>query len=579
MALLQTECGYFDDPGGEYVVTRPHTSSQERGYRETSLLRREIQGLYFEKKQYVPHPLPKFEQMKAQLPSPVYDENPLWVDLYWKAWELAFKNFREPTPESGFVSQFVDTAFNDNIFLWDSCFITLFCNLAHPLVPGISMLDNFYIKQHETGEICREIQRESGLDFILWANQEDAPLFSRWGWSFPEKVEPAPVVYTGRAAPRPDPRLTLDALNHPIAAWAEIESYRVTGDAERLRLVWEPLVRYYRALQKYLSQGNGLYITDWASMDNSPRNPRLDKGGAGIDISSEMVLFARNLSEIAGILDKPDYADLFQAEADELAERINRLMWDEARRFYFDLTWGGKSADVKTVAGFWPLLAKVSSPAQAEYLAAELQNPKTFGRVHPAPTCAADEPGYDPAGCYWRGGVWTHTNTMVIRGLENYGYDELARDIALRHLRIVAKVFERTGTVYEMYAPDAETPGMNAVGETSIGDFVGPSGITPILLFVEHGIGLKPDAPGNQLVWRINSNQRCGCERYRFNGHVADLIAEPSSDGATRITVRSDAEFLLKVSRNGKAATFRVAAGDNDLMLEDSASSGYNQSE
>jgi hypothetical protein len=542
-------------------------NSQERGYRETSLLRREIQGLYFDRKKYVPRPLPKFEQTKSQLPSPIFDENPLWIDLYWKTWELAFKNLHEPAPQSGFVSQFVDTAFNDNIFLWDSCFITMFCNLAHPLVPSISMLDNFYIKQHESGEICREIQRESGLDFILWANKEDTPLLSRWGWSFPDKVESAPVIYTDRAVPCPTPRLTLDALNHPIAAWAEIESYRVTGDSERLHLVWEPLVRYYRALQKYLLQGHGLYITDWASMDNSPRNPRLGKGGTGIDISSEMVLFARNLSEIAGIIGKPDYADLFQAEAGELAERINRLMWDEARKFYFDLTWEGKSANVKTVAGFWPLLAKVASPAQAEYLAAELQNPETFGRVHPVPTCAADEPGYDPAGCYWRGGVWPHTNTMVIRGLENCGHGALARDIAFRHLRIVAEVFKSTGTVYEMYAPDAETPGMNAIGETSIRDLVGPSGVTPILLFVEYGIGLKPDAPRNELAWSINSNQRCGCERYRFNGHVVDVIAEPSSDGATHISVRSNGEFLLKVFRSGKEATFRVVAGENDLML------------
>ncbi len=36
----------------------PDANSQERGYRETSLLRREIQGLYFAKKQYIPCPLP-----------------------------------------------------------------------------------------------------------------------------------------------------------------------------------------------------------------------------------------------------------------------------------------------------------------------------------------------------------------------------------------------------------------------------------------------------------------------------------------------------------------------------------------
>ncbi len=65
-------------------------------------------------------------------------------------------------PGSGFVSPFIDAAFNQNIFLWDTCFMTMFCNYAHPYVPGICSLDNFYAKQHADGEICREINRTTG---------------------------------------------------------------------------------------------------------------------------------------------------------------------------------------------------------------------------------------------------------------------------------------------------------------------------------------------------------------------------------------------------------------------------------
>ena len=127
-------------------------------------------------------------------------------------------------------------------------------------------------------------------------NREQKDLFSRWGRFS--------VTYVGRDVPKPPPYLTLDALNHPIFAWAELESVRVTGDRSRLKLVYEPLIRYYRALQKYIRQGNGLYMTDWASMDNSPRNPYLDKGGMAVDISSEMVLFGNQLAEIADLLGK-----------------------------------------------------------------------------------------------------------------------------------------------------------------------------------------------------------------------------------------------------------------------------------
>jgi hypothetical protein len=531
--------------------------------------RHETLGRYFVKKEYARSALPRFGQLRDQLPSPIYDANPLWVQTYWKAWQLAFKNFYEPGPGSGFVSQFIDAAFSENIFLWDSCFMSMFCNYAYPLVPGISTLDNFYAKQHEDGEISREIVRATGVDFGLWVNREHKSLFSRWGWPGYElkeilKERNDAVVYKGRAIPQPPPELTLDALDHPLLAWAELESYRVTGNKDRLEMVWQPLVQYYSALEKYLAQGNGLFVTDWASMDNSPRNIYLAGGGTGIDISSEMVLFARQLSEIAAALGKQEEAGHFARQADALSDLINRGMWDPKREFYFDLTLEGERAPAKTIAGYWTLLAKVATPAQASALVKELQNSATFGRLNRVPTVAADVPGYSPAGGYWRGSVWAPTETMVIRGLENYGYSDLARELALSHLELVAQVFKKTGTIWENYAPDAVEPGKPAKG-----DFVGWSGIGPIMYLLEYGIGLKPNAPQNQLLWELQSEARAGCERFRFNGHVASLVAEPVADGQgkMRVSVESDGDFKLRLRYKGKQEDFSVSRGKQGFTL------------
>lgn len=358
-------------------------------------------------------------ETKDRLPAPIYDENLLYVRMYWKTWELAFRNFYEPPPQSGFVSQFIDAAFNQNIFLWDTCFLTMFCNYGHPLVPGIGSLDNFYAKQYADGEICREINRTTGRDFADWTNPQGRDLFSRWG-----KYS---VTYVDREIPRPPPRLTLDALNHPIFAWAELESLRVTGDRARVKLVYDPLVRYYRV-----------------------------------------------------------------------------------------------------------------------------------------PTTPADQEGFDPAGGYWRGAVWAPTNTMVIRGLEKYGRHRLAREIAMEHLRIVGEVFEGTGTVWENYAPEEAKPGKPAKP-----DFVGWTGIVPILYFIEYGIGLKPDAPNNRLTWTLTTEKRCGCERFRFNGHTATLIAEPSGEqpGAAQVTVESDGDFQLSLRRGEKQGDFSVKKGKTTFPL------------
>jgi len=518
---------------------------------------RPVLGRYFAKTRYEPAPLPKFETTRDKLPSPIYDENTNWVAMYWKSWELAFQNFHEPAPGSGYVSQFIDAAFNQNIFQWDTCFMTMFCNCAHPLVPGIGSLDNFYRKQYPDGEIAREIDRATGVTYQPWRNAERRPLFTRWGWN----GTPAGVVYRGRSAPARPPFLTLDALNHPIFSWAEREYFRVTGDHKRIALVYEPLVRYYRALQEYLRQGNGLYMTDWASMDNSPRNAHLAKGGCAVDTSSQMVLFADDLALFADILGKKREAARFKREAVETAAQINKLMWDPDRKFYYDLTWEEARVPVKTIAGFWPLIAGIPTKSMAAALAAELQDTNTFNRTHRVPTLAADQRGYNPRGGYWCGAVWVPTDTMVIRGLERYRHNSLARDIALNHLACLGEVFTRTGTVWENYAPDSIAPGQPAKD-----DFVGWTGIGPIVYLLEFAVGLTPDARSNTLTWRLTSSRRSGCERYCFNGHVADLLATP--DGSRwNIRVHSDGKFRLTIARSGPEHSFAVKQGDNMFSI------------
>lgn len=515
----------------------------------------------------VHRPLPRFDVTRPVLPSPVFDENPLWVQTYWKAWELAFRNFHEPAPGSGFVSRFIDAAFNDNIFLWDTAFMTMFCNLAHGLVPGISSLDNFYVKQHATGEICREINRTTGIDFDPWINKDRKPLYSAWGFNTGER--PVAIRFLGRDLPPVPPALTLDALNNPIPAWAELESYRYTGDRGRLAAVREGLVRYYRALQTYLRQGNGLYVTDWASMDNSPRNSRLLGGGMGVDISSQMVLFARNLAAMDSLLGNAGSAATWTAEADTLSGRINALLWDDADGFYYDLAPDDSRIRVKTIAAFWTLLGGVATPARADALARELRNPATFGRIHPVPSCAADEPGFDGRGGYWRGAVWPSTNTMVIRGLERYGLHDLAREIAMKHVAVVADVFMETGTIWENYAPDAVAPGRHVDGAPVVRDMVGWSGIGPILYFMEFAVGLVPDAHANRLVWTIRSSMRSGCERYRFNGRVVSLIANPGPGGrGVRVEVNSDGLFTLVASYHGVTRTVEIPGGSSVIDIE-----------
>ena len=315
--------------------------------------------------------------------------------------------------------------------------MTMFCNYGHPLVPGIGTLDNFYAKQHADGEICREIVRATGQDFGPWVNSEHKGLFSRWGDLSGKGFS---VKYVGREVPEPPPCLTLDSLNHPLFAWAELESVRVTGDRSRLPTGLRALGPLLPGAAKIPSPGQRP-VRDrlghaWTTR---PAITPIAGGGAGVDISAEMVLFANQLAEIADLLGKKDEAAALRSEAAELARVINEKMWDPERKFYFDLTVDGKRSPVKTVAAYWTLLAGVANAEQADALAAELSNPKSFGRKHRVPTCPADQKGFNPKGGYWQGAVWAPINTMVIRGLERYGKRDLARQIAREDLQIVGR--------------------------------------------------------------------------------------------------------------------------------------------
>jgi len=61
-------------------------------------------GKYFSKKEYSSQPLPVWSETKDRLPSPILDGNPGWVDMYWECWEIAFRGFKKPIPQSPFVS-------------------------------------------------------------------------------------------------------------------------------------------------------------------------------------------------------------------------------------------------------------------------------------------------------------------------------------------------------------------------------------------------------------------------------------------------------------------------------------------
>lgn len=197
-------------------------------------------------------------------------------------------------------------------------------------------------------------------------------------------------------------------------------------------------------------------------MDNQPRLPK-GKGYhvayshgfmSWIDATLQQIMSGRILLNMAKELGREtDLADI-QEEVDYLTQFVNDKMWNEKTHFYSDKFRDGTISQVQTIGAYWALLAGVVPQERMNSFLAALDDPQKFNRPHRIPTLAADDPGYDKNGGYWRGSVWAPTTYMVLRGLRAIGHRDLAYSIALNHFNSVTKVFRDTGTFFENYCPE-----------------------------------------------------------------------------------------------------------------------------
>lgn len=262
--------------------------------------------------------LPAFEDARHRLPAPFWAGHPAAVDCYWRAWELAFSNLKQPAAESGFPANFCDTAFNGNLFMWDSAFTTCYGIYARRVFDFRKTLDNFYSKQHSDGFICREISETDGQD-----------CFHRF-----------------------DPSST----GPNILAWVEWCHYLKTADLHRLERVYPVLVAYHQWTRNYRSWPDGSYwSTGWGcGMDNLPRVNTAIHGEwvhghlAWVDATFQALLSAKSLLLMSKVIGREENTAELQAEAGRLAEFANQYLWNEETAFYFDRAASGELARLNT---------------------------------------------------------------------------------------------------------------------------------------------------------------------------------------------------------------------------------------
>ncbi|WP_290791666.1 MGH1-like glycoside hydrolase domain-containing protein [Flavihumibacter sp. UBA7668] len=476
---------------------------------------------------------PSFAQAKEILPVPTWKGNQAALDMYWKAWEIAFKNIKDPAPKSGFIASYIDTAYNGNIFMWDSTFITMFARYGSRAYPFQQTLDNFYGKQHPDGFICREIWGLTGKD-----------CFHRY-----------------------DPTST----GPNLIPWSELEYYRQFGDLTRLHKIFPVLCAYYQWLRLNRTWQDGSYWSSgWGTgMDNQPRvhkeyNPIFSHGHmTWLDTCLQQLYIGKILVEFGFYVERWQEIEDIESETKALKKYIKEKLWDPKTNFLYDRYADGSIGDFKSIGAYWALWADILEPDELKKFVAHLNDPQTFARKHPIPSMPANHEKYQPDGRYWQGGVWAPTNFMVIAGLRQNNFHQQAFELAKKHHQQVLQVFKDTGTFWEYYAPETTAPGLLARP-----DFVGWTGLVPISILFEGIFGIKSSIQTNTINWDVRVLEEHGIDRYPIGKEgILSLQAAARTNEKQKpsLTIQSNLPLKLKLSWPGGNDTFDIKPGTNKI--------------
>ncbi len=500
---------------------------------------------------------------KEYIPQPICDEHPEYLELYEKAWKLAFDHIKDlpGMPQNPYM----DEAFClTQVWIWDTCFMTLFCKYAREVFPGVETLNNFYE--------------------VLYGNKS-LPVV------IPDETEPD---WTRRVVGQPYTVQVHLADNPPLFAWSEYENALMSGDKDYIKtLLYERqfLQKHYDFLEnlKEITKIDGVLMRThlmaeekgyrWeggcSGMDNTPRG-RVGEHVVGqrpnnpemlwIDAICQQALSAEMISRLFALIDDKENQELWYKQYQNKKDIINKYYWDEQDGFYYDID---RNTDefykVVTIASYWALTANIASKSQADQLLKQLRNPETLGGDVPFKSLSQKDNDYKADGQYWRGGVWLPTAYATLSGLKNYGFFKEAHEESLKLLKHMYDTYKNhePHTIWETYSPEECKPAYNETGrpEYSRPDFCGWSALGPISVFIEYVLGFHTiNAFTNTVEWAKPDTftQKIGIKNLHFGNVVTDIEAV-----GNQCKVTSNLPYTLVI--NGKE--YSISSGENSFSI------------
>lgn len=164
-----------------------------------------------------------------------------------------------------------------------------------------------------------------------------------------------------------------------------------------------------------------------------------------VDLNSLLYSLEKTIAKAYRLAKQSMFERSFQAAANRRARAINQYCWSTENKFFNDYNFHKNAKTGRlSLAGVFPLYVKIATEEQAGLVAKRLEEEflKKGGLIT---TLEITGQQWDsPNG-------WAPLHWVVIEGLRNYGYTELAEKIKNRWVETNLKLFKKTGRLVEKY--------------------------------------------------------------------------------------------------------------------------------
>jgi len=461
-----------------------------------------------------------------------YDQD--FVDIYDKTWAWIQDCWNGGGSKSGIEGKFFSYPEAQVVYQADAIYSSFFLVYSNRIYQAHPTLDLFYDRQEANGAIRCAYDVNSGAPVLERDNSE--------------------------------------GLGPPLFAWAEHNIYHKSGNKKRVKDVLPILCKYSNWIDSTYKKANGLYKTphNATGMSNSPRGDAY----YAMDFNTMMAINMLYISALADILNDKETSFQYKRQYFSLKTRINSLMWNADDGFYYDISKAEKQVPIKTIAGFWPLLAEIPNGEKAERIIEKLSDPNYFGTPHPFPSLAVSEKEFDETGRGYRGSVYPHLTFMVVKGLERYHRWDLARECAIRHVYFMLDSMSpdgnhNRGNLWEAYAPVKEGPA-KWTGKPAFprAQFLTYDALSTICLTIENIVGLSISLPRKTVDWVIPNLEIMGVENLSLKNNMITILSNKSGRG-WEIQMESEKLYYFTINiLNVKEKTLPIPSGKCSILID-----------